>query len=356
MQQLKFLKIFFGLILIAQLIFSCQPPASKKQQENPVFEQSAAPILNVYTYRASVEHRDLVQRFGNLTGGKVEFKIIESEVLADQIIGGTISPDLIITDNLSPILKIKDAGLLQPFSTGNMEENIPSKYKDNDGFWMAMGKSGIAVVFNSEKIKTGEINTYTDLTNAKYKGKILISSLEETTNRQLLAGMIAGEGEAAANRFAKGLLDNQAKPPAGTDVDVIKGVSSGEGDLGLVDMASVLRFRYSGNPEDFKTAENLAMVYPVNKDGITYLTFRYIAMPKSTSNRQSALRFAEYLTNESAQQVMSAGSFIFPANPMVIPSDFLIDQGGYQDLGTDLNKIGQLDDQINSIAESLNWN
>lgn len=355
MHQSIFFKILIGFSLFSLFIAGCQPSSSKKGKEGGAQNNQPVKTLNVYTFYQSVEDKDLVKRFANLTGSTVAFKVLEPQDLSEQFINGSITPDLIILNDLSLVLKAKAAGLLQPFSTGDMENNIPSKYKDNDGFWYAIGKSGLAVLYNKDKINPGEIKTYADLTKSEYKGRLLMSSISDNTNRQLLAGMIAGEGEATAKRFAKGLVANQAKPPMGTDLDVIRGITQGEGDLAIVDIASILKFRYSGNPDDFKAAENLSMVYPVNKDGVTYISFRFIAMPKNTGARDAALRFAEYLTNDSAQQAISAGSFLFPTNPMVLPSDFLIDQGGYKDLGTDLNIIGQLDEQARTIAGDLGW-
>lgn len=355
MHTSNLLKISLALSLFCFFCLSCQPSGSENKQGETTTSGQAENTLNVYTYYQSIEDNDLTQRFANLTGATAKFNVMDPKALTDQFISGAINPDLIILDDLSLLLQAKEAGLLQPFSTADMEENIPSKYKDNDGYWVAMGKSGMVVVYHKDKIKEGQIRTYSDLTKAEYKGRLLISSIEEGTNRQLLASMIAAEGETATENFAKALLANQAKAPSGTDRDVIEAVANGEADLGIVDIASVLKFRYSGNPDEFKLAESLSMVYPVNKDGVTYLSFRFIAVPKNTGDRATALRFAEYLTNDSAQQAMSAGSFIFPTNPMVIPTDFLIDQGGYKDLGTDLNVIGQLDDEARAIAESLGW-
>lgn len=346
---------FFMPIFIALFALSCQPTTSSEKRQEENASADSGPTLQVYTYQQSIEDKDLKRHFFNLNGANIEFNVLDSKSTVDQLIAGTINPDVLILDGVEYAVKAKEAGMLQPFSTGDMEENVPFKYKDKEGFWVAIGKSGIAVVFNKDKIKVGDIRTYSDLTKAKYKGKIVLSQAAAKTSRHLLAGMIAAEGEQAASRFAKALVANQTSSIQHSDEDVIRAIANGEGDLGLVDITSLLRFRYSGNPDDFKAAENLALVYPVNKDDITYLTFRLAAIPKNTSNRAVALRFVEYLTNPSAQQAMSAGSFLFPVNPMVIPTDFLIDEGGYKDLENDLNDMGALNEKALSVAAAAGW-
>lgn len=356
MQQLRVGYLFC--LLLSFLAFGCQQPSSSGAQENSESNNevsSSAPTLNVYTYKESVENKDLKQRFFNLNGANVNFNLLDSKTIIDQFKAGQISPDLLILDGVEHVLAAKEAGLLQPFSTGEMEENIPFKYKDQEGYWAAIGKSGIVVVFDKNKVQTGAIKHYSDLTDTKYKGKIALSSASEKVNRHLLAGMIEGVGERAATSFARSLLANKSEQVLDSEEAIIKAVANGEVEMGLVDISSVLKFRYSGNPDDFKAAENLGVVYPVSKDGITYLTFRVIAMPKNPSDRDIALRFAEYLTNESAQQAISAGSFLFPTNPMVVPSDFLIDEGGYRDLENDLNTMAQQNEKVLSIMSSVGW-
>ena len=357
MYPTKLFNIFFAVSLLSLGISSCQPNSPSGNQNNTKSSATSQPAktLKVYTYRSSVEDKDMKERFANLAEVAPQYTVMDSKEIVDQMVEGTITPDVLIVDDLASILTAREAGVLQPFSTAGIEENVPFKYKDKDGYWVALGKSGIAVIFHKDRVQEADIKTYADLTKPKFKGKILLADAEESINRQLLAGMIAGEGERAATRFAKGVVANLAQPPVADQTAVIEGVANGDGDLGIVDIAALMRYRYSGNPDAFEAAKNLSLVYPATEQGITYLTFKFLAIPKNTADRARAVRFAEYLTNESAQQAMSAGGFLFPTNPMVLPADFLIDEGGYRDMGTDLNEIGQLDSTAISIAQAAGW-
>ena len=77
------------------------------------------------------------------------------------------------------------------------------------------------------------VATYEALADARNKGKICTRSGSHPYNLSLVAALIAHNGEAKTEAWAKGVVANMARTPRGGDSDQIKAVAAGECAIAL---------------------------------------------------------------------------------------------------------------------------
>ena len=100
------------------------------------------------------------------------------------------------------------------------------------------------------KIKPGEINTYEDLADPKWKGQICTRSGSHVYMLSLLSSIIEHDGAAKAEAWATGVNANLARQPKGGDTDQIKAVAAGECSIALSNTYYIARLMKSDKADD----------------------------------------------------------------------------------------------------------
>ena len=83
------------------------------------------------------------------------------------------------------------------------------------------------IVYDKEKVSTEDLSTYEDLTNEKWNKKVLIRSSGNIYNQSLVASMIEADGVEKTEAWARGLVANFARKPAGGDTDQLRAAAAG---------------------------------------------------------------------------------------------------------------------------------
>lgn len=118
------------------------------------------------------------------------------------------------------------------------------------------------IVYAKDRVKPSELSTYADLTNPKWKGKILVRSSSNIYNQSLLASFIELEGEEKAKQWAAGIVKNMARTPKGNDRDQVKAIAAGIGDIALVNTYYIGKMLTSSDPEEVKAARQVGIFFP----------------------------------------------------------------------------------------------
>ena len=115
------------------------------------------------------------------------------------------------------------------------------------------------------------MRNYADLAQPALKGKFCSRSGSHPYNISLLASVIAHEGEAKAEQWAKGLVANFARAPKGGDTDQIKAVAAGECGVTIANSYYVARLMRSTDPADRKVMESVGVIAPDQKGNGTHV-------------------------------------------------------------------------------------
>jgi iron(III) transport system substrate-binding protein len=143
-----------------------------------------------------------------------------------------------------------------------------------------------------------------------------------------MASIIAHQGEAKAETWAKGVVANFARAPKGGDTDQLKAVAAGECAVTISNTYYVARLMRSDKAEDKKTMEKLGVVWPDQKGNGTHINVSGGGMLKHAPHKEAAVQFLEYLVSDDAQRHFADGNNEWPAVGSVKVSNPALDTLG----------------------------
>ncbi|MFG6119741.1 MULTISPECIES: Fe(3+) ABC transporter substrate-binding protein [Thalassobacillus] len=313
--------------------------------------------LNLYTGRHYETDQQLYDKFTEETGIKVN--VIEGK--DDELIarlereGKASEADLFITADAGRLHRAKDKDLLQEVESDTLNENIPEKFRDEDSNWFGLTKRARVIVYNKETVNEDDIKNYEDLTKDEWNGKVLIRSSDNIYNQSLLASMIATEGEEAAKEWAQGIVDNMARDPKGGDRDQAKAIAAGEGDVAVMNTYYLGQMLNSEDEEEVKVAEDLGVIFPNQDTTGTHVNISGVAMTASSKNKENAVKFMEFLSQEKAQKDFAEANYEYPVNPDVEPAELLQSWGEFEEQDINLTELGENNGKAIKIMNEVGW-
>lgn len=314
--------------------------------------------VNVYSHRHYPSDEQLFKQFTAKTGIKINLiKASSDELISRLEKEGKNSPaDVLITVDAARLHIAKTKDLLTPLKSKILETNVPAHLRDKQGYWYALTKRARVLVYNKEMIKPSQLSTYEALATAPFKGKVLVQSSNNTYNQSLLAGLIVHNGEAKARVWAKGIVENMARKPSGKDVDQIRAVAAGIGDVAIVNTYYLGQLLDSDRPSDKAVGEMVAVYFPNQKSTGTHINVSGAGITASSKNRAEAQKFIEFLSSPEAQSVFAEVNFEYPVNPKVKPSKLLASWGKFKEDNIELSKLGENNAKAVKIFNESGWN
>lgn len=269
--------------------------------------------LNLYSARHYQTDEALYSNFTKQTGIKINRIEGKEDELLERIRNeGSNSPaDIFLTVDAARLAKAHELGLFAPVSSKILESRIPAHLRTED--WFSFSTRARVIVYNKATVKAEDVQNYDDLANPKLKGKFCSRSGSHPYNLSLMASVIANQGEAKAEEWAKGMVANFARAPKGGDTDQIKAVAAGECGVAVSNTYYVARLLRSTKPEDVKTMEKIGIVWPNQKTSGTHINVSGGGMLKTAPNKAAAVRFLEYLASDQAQAYFADGNNEWPA-------------------------------------------
>lgn len=275
---------------------------------------AAAPALadvNVYTTRQPELIQPVVDAFTEATGIAVNLAFVNEGLVERLVAEGARSPaDLVMTVDIANLQQIVDAGVTQPVDSEVLEAAIPAELRDPEGHWFALTKRARVVYASLDRVADGEVTTYEDLADPKWKGRICSRSGLHNYNLALLSAMIAHHGEDYARQWAAGLRDNLARKPQGGDRDQVQAIWQGECDISLGN--TYYLGQMLADPEQQAWAQSVRLIFPTFEDGGTHVNVSGIAMTAAAPNRDEALQFMEFLVSPEAQAIYAEKNHEYP--------------------------------------------
>ena len=274
--------------------------------------QAEEKVLNLYSARHYQTDEALYANFTKQTGiriNRIEGK--EDELLERIRNEGSNSPaDVFLTVDAARLAKARELGLFAPVSSKALDARIPANLRTDD--WYSFSTRARVIVYNKAEINPGDVQTYDDLANPRLKGKLCSRSGSHPYNLSLMASVIAHEGEARAEAWARGMVANFARAPKGGDSDQIKAVAAGECGVALSNTYYVARLMRSTKPEEQKLMEKVGVVWPNQATTGTHINVSGGGMLKTAPHKEAAIRFLEYLASDEAQRYFADGNNEWP--------------------------------------------
>jgi len=283
--------------------------------------QAQEKVLNLYTARHYQTDEALYTNFTKKTGIKINRIEGGEDALFERIKNeGANSPaDVFLTVDVGRIWRAEQAGIFEPVKSSVLESRIPASFRDPGNQWFGFSARARVIVYNKSMVKAGEIKSYEDLADPKWKGRggICVRSSAHPYMLSLTSSMVAHHGEQRAEEWVKGLRANLARDPKGGDTDQLHGAAAGECAIAISNQYYFVRLMRSAKPDDRKASEQLAVVFPNQDNRGTHMNISGGGMLKHAPHKDAARMFLEYLASDEAQSYFANGNNEWPTVPSV---------------------------------------
>jgi iron(III) transport system substrate-binding protein len=315
--------------------------------------------INIYSQRHYNVDEVQYKNFEKLTGIKVNV----TKANADQLIqrmkneGNNSPADLFITVDVGKLWQGGDMGLFQKFDDKSVFKNIDPQLLDKNGYWVPVTYRSRVVVYSNERVDKEDLSTYEDLSNEKWRGKLLVRSSSNAYNQALMSSLVENLGTENTTKWSEGVVSNFARDPKGSDRDQVKAIAAGQGDIAIVNSYYIGLLLSSQKEEEISAGNAVSVFFPnqgENERG-AHINISGLALTKNAPNRENAIKLIQYLTSAEAQKIYVSNSFEYSVNPDVKPDEIVQAWGEFKKDPVDLNSLGTNRSEAIRIFDKTGW-
>ena len=316
----------------------------------------AQEVVNLYSARHYQTDDALYEGFTKKTGIEINRIEGESDALIQRLKSeGRNSPaDVFLTVDAGRIWRAEEAGLFQPVHSEILDKAIPANLRHPEGLWFGFSTRARMIFYDKAKVKPGEIKTYEDLADPKWKGKVCIRSSSNVYNQSLLSSIIDADGEAAARKWAQGVVDNLARKPVGGDTDQLRGIGAGECEVAVAN--SYYFVRLMRDPNEKELVDKIGWVFPNQNGRGTHVNVSAAGVLKYAPHKEAAVKFLEYLASPEAQRYFAEGNDEYPVVQGVTKTPALQELGDFKADPINVAIYGKNQPKAQMIFDSVGWN
>ena len=314
----------------------------------------SASELNIYSYRQPFLIEPLTSAFSDQTRIKVNIVHLKKGMIERMKAEGKRSPaDIVLTVDISRLSALVDAELTQSVDSPILDSNIPEKYRDPNGLWFGLTTRARIIYASKERIKNGEVETYEQLADPKLRGKICTRSGLNAYNLALTSAILHHHGEEFAINWLNGLKGNLARKPQGNDRAQVKAIWAGECDISIGNtyyMGKMLE-----DAEQAEWANSVRIIFPKFENGGTHVNVSGIGMAKFSPNPENALKFMEFLSSATAQEIYATANFEYPIAPGTQADKLVKSWGSFEADDVNLMTIAKLRKRALELTEIVDF-
>ena len=315
-------------------------------------------VLNLYSSRHYQTDEALYSNFTKQTGIRINRIEAPEDALIERLRNeGASSPaDVLVTVDAGRLWRAEQMGLLQPVKSALLDSSVPAHLRHPDGLWFGFSTRARVIVYNKDEVKPGQIRSYEDLADPKWKGKVCMRSSSSVYNLSLAAALISHMGEQKAEEWARGVVANFARAPKGGDTDQIKSVAAGECALTLSNTYYYARLAKSTKPDEREVVAKTGVLWP-NQDGRgAHVNISGAGVLKNAPHREEAVKFLEYLAGNDAQRYFADGNNEFPVvKTAKIDNPALAALGSFKPDTLNVSALGQNQPAAQKMYDRAGW-
>jgi iron(III) transport system substrate-binding protein len=318
---------------------------------------SHAGQVNIYSARQEHLIKPLLDEFTQKTGIRYQLLTGNGPALLERLKNeGKNSPaDVLITVDVGNLVAAKQAGVLQPVSSAVLDANIPSQYRDDEGYWYGLSARSRVIYYAKDRVDPARINTYEKLAQPDLGYRVCVRSSSNIYNQSLMAAMIAHHGEEKALDWATGLVNNFGRKPQDNDTGQIRAVAAGECDVAIANTYYYARLMASTDPADQQVVEKTALLWPNQNDRGTHMNLSGAGITQSAKQVDAAIKLLEFLAGETAQTFYAAQNNEYPVNPDVAISGTVLELGDFRADTLNLSEIETHRAQALRLMDRAGW-
>ena len=252
--------------------------------------------------------RPMVDAFEKKYGVKVRYTRANSTVTTTKVLSeakaGRIVGD--VHDGTDGIETLKHAGVVEHWMPDNWKD-YPPEYRDADGYWIATHVYFYSPGVNTQMVAAKDRpQTYEDLLNPKWKGKMAWAATSTSSGAQgFIGNILISMGQEKGMDYLRKLAAQKIINASGSARQVLDNVIAGEYPLALqIFNHHTIISAKQGAPVDWIKMEPLGS------------TVNTIAVVKGSPHPNAAKLLISYMVSLEGQKVFQKAGYL-PANPDV---------------------------------------
>ena len=342
------MKYFSKFFFVASLIFTLSG-------------QSVASEVNVYTSRHYDSDETIYEDFQNLTGIKVNIISGKGKALMERLrLEGKNSPaDLFVTSDAGNLWKIQKDGMFKEILSEKIKKTVPKNFRGPNNEWVGIAKRSRVIFYSPERVTDLEIKniTYEDLSDPKWKGRLVVRSSGNIYNQSLVASLISNIGIERTEKWAKGIVKNFARKPQGNDRSQILAVANGEADIAIANTYYIgLMLSGEKGVDQKNAAEKVSMIFPGQADGGTHINISGVGILKNAPNPSNAEKLIEYLLTDKVQKHIIDNTYEYSIKSNVMPSKIIAKFGSnFKTDETYASEFGKFNAEAVRLMDRAGW-
>lgn len=317
--------------------------------------------VRVYSYLTPTFLDPVLDAYVAETGTSVSVEYMTASQLLDRLVAERENPqaDVIFTMEAKRLAKLVDADVLAPVESKGLEEAIPAHFRHPDDLWFGLSKWTRTVFYSKERVNPADIQSYEDLTNPQWRGKVCVRPSNKIYVQTMLAAMIAHDGEAATRRFVQGLVANFARTPIDLDNVQIQGIADGVCDVAI---ANSYYFGRMMSPMVVRANQPIldaVGIHYLDQEGQggrgAHMNISAFAMVKGADNTGPAQQLMEYMIRPAVQRLYADGSVDHPILPGLKPHAGLQVLGSFKEDDLPIHTLGEHYALAEQISREEGW-
>ena len=272
--------------------------------------------LIVYSSRTSSLVQPILEQYAADTGTNINVKYASTASIVATLLeeGNNARPDVVyLADPAVWAVLSKEKFMAE--LPDNLLNKVDKRFRSNQGEWVGISGRSKVVVYNTKTIDPNKDlpQSIMDFTDPKWKGRIGWAPTHGEWQITPMAIRIE-KGEKAAQSWLEGVKANQPRVYPNL-ISIVHAAGQGEIDVGFVNHYYVPRFIQEEGPE-FGARNH----YLGKGDPGAVIDVAAVGIIKSTTNREHAEAFVEYMLGHEAQTYFSEQTHEYPLSAGVKPS------------------------------------
>ena len=311
--------------------------------------------VNVYSYRKPQLIQPMFDQFTSETGIQVNAVFAKKGMLERLKSEGQNTPaDIVFTTDIGRLTDFKNSELTQPIESDMINSNIPGHLRDPENHWFGLTSRARIIVASIDRVADGELNSYEDLADTKWQGRVCSRSGKHPYNIALISMMMAHHGNEAAERWLADVKSNLARKPEGNDRGQVKAIREGLCDVAVIN--HYYMYQMVSDPEQRTWAEAVKVIFPNQQDRGTHMNISGMAMTRYAPNIDNARKLMEFLASDKAQGMYAEVNGEYPVNEEIPLSDYLQSLGSFERDQIDLSQVATLRAEASKMVDRVAYN
>jgi len=269
--------------------------------------------------------------------------------------GRSTPADVFITTDAGRLQRAREAGVLRAVDNAILNERIPANLRDGENYWFGLSQRARVIFYAKDRVDSNSLSTYEALADSNWKGRICIRSSGNIYNQSLVASMVEADGVEKTETWARGLVDNFARKPAGGDTDQLRAAAAGQCDLAVANTYYYGRLASSDKESDRNVASALGVFWPNQDDRGAHVNASGAGVTRHARHPDAAERLLEFLVNAESQTWYAEVNNEYPVVADAKTSDLLESWGEFKSDSLNLSRLGENNRAAVKLMDRAGW-